>query len=154
MNNDELYCTKHSRKKDCLGGASAHLSNWYCPECDSEKDELKRRTDINIWGAKKLGYSIQATSKIVHEIIIKRSDDRTPRRFNIYDKHSADAYKLGAVLDLAITPVTALDHVVKSSLWRVASFDRIKGFSHFENKDQHTALTKCIEAVKESEEEK
>lgn len=38
------YCTKHGCSLECLGGRSAHESNWYCPKCDYEK--LTGRTQV------------------------------------------------------------------------------------------------------------
>ena len=32
----ELKCIKHNIDKICLGGSSAHETNWYCPVCDKE----------------------------------------------------------------------------------------------------------------------
>jgi len=29
-------CERHDIKLECMGGRSAHPSNWYCPECDKE----------------------------------------------------------------------------------------------------------------------
>lgn len=40
-----LLCVKHNMQKECISGASAHVSNWYCPECDKEnEDDTKRGT--------------------------------------------------------------------------------------------------------------
>ena len=35
-----LVCEIHKVNLECMGGCSAHRSNWYCPECDSEKEKL------------------------------------------------------------------------------------------------------------------
>lgn len=31
----ELRCNNCGTDKECMGGRSAHLSNWYCPKCPS-----------------------------------------------------------------------------------------------------------------------
>ena len=43
----ELLCHKHQVEKECMGGRSAHISNWYCPECikENEKEEEIRVSD-------------------------------------------------------------------------------------------------------------
>ena len=38
---NELKCHKHQVNKECMGGRSAHISNWYCPECAKEADIMK-----------------------------------------------------------------------------------------------------------------
>lgn len=38
---EELFCDKHQREKLCMAGESAHISNWYCPECDSGSENVK-----------------------------------------------------------------------------------------------------------------
>ena len=38
----EMRCEKHNIDMECMGGRSAHPSNWYCPACD-EIEELKQR---------------------------------------------------------------------------------------------------------------
>jgi hypothetical protein len=30
-------CPKHKIELDCIGGESAHISNWYCRICDAEQ---------------------------------------------------------------------------------------------------------------------
>lgn len=35
-----MKCKKHNTDLECMGGRSAHPSNWYCPTCDKES-ELK-----------------------------------------------------------------------------------------------------------------
>lgn len=40
---NELFCAKHGIHKECMGGCSAHISNWYCSLCDAELLELARR---------------------------------------------------------------------------------------------------------------
>ena len=37
MPHDILYCHLHQRPLECLGGHSAHLDNWFCPECDEKE---------------------------------------------------------------------------------------------------------------------
>jgi hypothetical protein len=42
----ELICSKHKIEKECYAGCSAHIDNWYCPECKKEK-EKKRVSQLN-----------------------------------------------------------------------------------------------------------
>ena len=37
---DKLRCTKHNCKLSCMGGRSAHWTNWYCAQCDLEVDPV------------------------------------------------------------------------------------------------------------------
>ena len=34
---NDLICQKHQVSLECMGGRSAHRSNWYCPTCHEEK---------------------------------------------------------------------------------------------------------------------
>jgi len=37
---DILKCSEHNIDLRCMGGRSAHISNWYCPICDFQDDVL------------------------------------------------------------------------------------------------------------------
>jgi len=40
---NELVCTKHKTDLVCMVGCNAHPSNWYCPECDKEKNIAQKK---------------------------------------------------------------------------------------------------------------
>ena len=40
---NDLLCAKHGIQKECMGGRNAHISNWYCPECEAEQLELAKQ---------------------------------------------------------------------------------------------------------------
>lgn len=42
----ELWCKKHKRSLECLGGRNAHRSNWYCPECEAERSLVKEAVPV------------------------------------------------------------------------------------------------------------
>lgn len=42
----ELFCEKHRREKECLAGESAHHTNWYCPECELERQLAEAKEEI------------------------------------------------------------------------------------------------------------
>ncbi len=46
---DELFCNKHKISLDCMGGRSAHWSNWYCPKCEEldARDAARTTTATN-----------------------------------------------------------------------------------------------------------
>lgn len=36
---NKLLCEKHKRSLEPMGGCSAHIDNWYCPDCYAEEME-------------------------------------------------------------------------------------------------------------------
>ncbi len=41
-------CPVHKIDMECMGGRSAHASNWYCPECEQTADSHARERDQEI----------------------------------------------------------------------------------------------------------
>jgi len=39
-------CDRHNVELECMGGRSAHPSNWYCPECDKEDLAFEKETGL------------------------------------------------------------------------------------------------------------
>lgn len=42
MSDTDTYCDKHKQDKRVMGGCSAHRSNWYCEECDLEREAERK----------------------------------------------------------------------------------------------------------------
>ena len=43
---DILSCKKHRIQRQCMAGESAHPDNWYCPQCDLERENAELRKKL------------------------------------------------------------------------------------------------------------
>lgn len=68
------YCKIHKDQAlQCLGGRSAHPSNWYCVICDKEKELSQKQIDAN--RCEKIRKEFENHCKIPPNCKYKQEDD-------------------------------------------------------------------------------
>jgi len=76
----ELKCKKHGIELSCMGGRSAHRSNWYCVECDKEEPKPLSREKVIAYARKTKANNVECgiciqVKDLIEEINSGRLDE-------------------------------------------------------------------------------